>query len=176
MEKRKLILFIAMSLDGYIADQNQGLEFLDTVQKQGEDYGYTAFSKTVDTIIIGRKTYEKVLSFGGKWPYGNKKCFVLSNSLKGEREHVILFSGNPATLIEDIRQKPGKNIYCDGGAEVINSFLQEGLIDELTISVIPILLGSGIRLFQQGRPMQKLQLKSSRSYPSGLVQLSYVRV
>ncbi len=163
-----------MSLDGYIAKEDGDLGFLAMVDNPPEDYGYAKFNETVDTVIIGRKTYEKVLSFGIDWPYKHS-CYVLSSSLSGHTEHVEFYNGHVKDLIAKIRQQEGKDIYCDGGAEVITQLLKEDLVDNLTISVIPTLLGTGIRLFPDGRPELRLQLVSSQAYPTGLVQLCYRR-
>ena len=173
MSQRKVILYIAMSLDGYIADQNDGLGFLSKVEAAGEDYGYSAFVQTVDTIIWGRKTYDKVLSFGIDFPYSDKKCYVWSHSRTGQDDNVTYYNGALKDLVAGLKQLPGKDIYCDGGGEVVSEMLEHQLIDQLIISVIPHLLGSGVRLFRDGRPEQNLKLVNSIAYPSGLVQLWY---
>lgn len=169
--KRQVILYIAMSLDGYIAKEDDNLDFLSVVEKEGEDYGYAAFQHEVDTLIWGRKTYDKVLTFGIDFPHKDKKCYVLSRSKTGSDENVEFFSGDIGELIDRIRSEEGKHIYCDGGAEVVYELLKNRLIDKLIISVIPYLLGSGIRLFKDGRPEEQLQLIRSVTYPTGLVQL-----
>jgi dihydrofolate reductase len=160
-----------MSLDGYIAKADDNLDFLSVVEKEGEDYGYVAFQQEVDTLIWGRKTYDKVLSFGMDFPHKDKKCYVLSRSKTGSDENVEFFGGDIGELIARIRSEEGKHIYCDGGAEVVYELLKNRLIDKLIISVIPYLLGSGIRLFKDGRPEQQLQLIRSTTFPTGLVQL-----
>lgn len=169
-----MILYIAMSLDGYIAKTDGNIDFLSLVETPGEDFGYTGFQKEVDTLIWGRKTYEKVLSFGIEFPHKDKKCYVLSKSQSGSDENVTYFS-DVRQLIGQLRQEPGKNIYCDGGGETVREMLQFDLIDRLIISVIPHLLGDGIRLFKDGRPEQNLQLERCIQYPAGLVQLWYER-
>lgn len=175
MPERKLVLYIAMSLDGYIADENDNLDFLSTVEMEGEDYGYTAFTKTVDTIIMGRRTYDKVLSFGIEFPHKDKKCYVLSKSKTGSDENVEFWNGSATELLNQIRQSEGKNIYCDGGSQVVFELMKAQLIDQYVISVIPVLLGNGILLFKPGRERSDLRLENSISYPSGLVQLWYSR-
>ncbi len=175
MPERKVILYIATSVDGYIADENGGIDFLSAAQSSGEDYGYSKFIKTVDTIIWGRKTYDKLLSFGIPFPYKNKKCFVLSRTKTGKDENVEFYSGDIEKLIGDLRNRKGKNIYCDGGAEIVFELMKRDLIDRFIISVIPVLVGGGIALFKPGRQQQSLKLKQSVSFPSGVVQLRYVR-
>lgn len=175
MNQRKVVLYIAMSLDGYIAKEDGDISFLDKFNSPNEDYGYAEFNKTVDTVIIGRKTYDKVLSFGGPWFYKHK-CYVLSSTLKGANENVTFYKGDVRDLIAELRTQEGKNIYCDGGAEVIKQLLAAGLVDSITVSIIPILLGAGIRLFAAGIPELELALVSSQAYASGLVQVRYERV
>jgi dihydrofolate reductase len=170
---REVILYIAMSLDGYIAKDEDNIDFLSIVESKGEDYGYASFQKEVDTIIWGRKTYDKILSFGIEFPYKDKKCYVLSRSRKGKDENVEFFGGDIKELISKIRSTEGKHIYCDGGGEVVFELLKNNLINKMIISVIPHLVGNGIRLFKDGRPEQKLKFLKSISFPTGLLQLWY---
>jgi dihydrofolate reductase len=172
--QRKVILYIAMSLDGYIAKEDGDLAFLNSVSVPGEDYGYAAFQGEVDTLIWGRKTYDMVLSFGIDFPHADKACYVWSGSRTGY-DGQVTYVADLAGLVRELKEKPGKHIYCDGGAEVVAELLRHGLIDELRVSVIPHLLGGGVRLFKDGLPEQALRLRRSVSYPSGLVQLWYAR-
>ncbi|GGK76243.1 dihydrofolate reductase family protein [Rufibacter glacialis] len=173
---RQVILYIAMSLDGYIAREDDNLDFLARVERPGEDYGYEAFQQTVDTVIWGRRTYEKVLTFGQKVLHPGKKIYVLSRTRTGYVGNVEFYGGDPKALIASLREQKGKHIYCDGGGEVVAALLKEHLIDKLIVSVIPHLLGSGIRLFRDGRPEHLLTLTKSLTFPSGLVQLWYDRL
>ena len=175
MQQRQLILYIAASLDGYIAKPDGDIGWLSSVEAPPEDYGYAAFTKTGDTIVMGRKTYDKVLSFGIPWPHKGKKCYVLSGTLSGADENVEFFNGDPADLIARIRQTRGLDIYCDGGGGVVHALAQRDLVDRYVISFIPVLLGDGIPLFRPGRPQQALALVQSTAYPSGLVQVQYER-
>lgn len=170
---RQVILYIACSLDGYIAKPDGDLGWLSMVEAPPEDYGYAAFTQTIDTVIMGRKTYEKVLSFGIPWPHSGRTCYVLSKTKTGSDENVAFYGGDLGQLITSLRQQEGGHIYCDGGGEVVWSLLQGGLADRYIVSIIPVLLGDGIRLFKPGFPQQALRLTSSQAYPSGLVQLSY---
>lgn len=174
---RKLSLFIATSLDGYIAKPNDDLSFLKLVEKEGEDYGYAAFTADIDTLIIGRKTYDYVVKEIGASHYdnGERDVYVLTRNPKPPVGKTIFFSGNIAELVQQLKAKPGKNIYCDGGAEVINELLKHDLIDEYTISIIPVLLGIGTRLFKDGRPEQMLDFISAKTFETGLVQLYFKR-
>ncbi|MBA9078242.1 MULTISPECIES: dihydrofolate reductase family protein [Rufibacter] len=175
---RKVVLYIAMSLDGYIAKEDDNLDFLSLVERPGEDFGYADFQHTVDTLIWGRRTYEKVLTFGDtQYLHKDKNVYVLSRSKTGREGHVQFYGGNLKELIATLKQQPGKDIYCDGGGEIVAALLQEDLIDRLIVSIIPHLLGSGIRLFRDGRPEQHLSLKKTLTFPSSsLVQLWYDRV
>lgn len=173
---RKIILYIAMSLDGFIAKSDGDISFLSQVEKDGEDYGYSSFTETVDTVILGRKTYEKVLSMGFDLPYGERNIYVLTRNPHPATEKITFYSGSLSELIASLKSQTGKHIYCDGGAEIVNLFLQENLLEELIISVIPVLLGDGIRLFGKSFPKQKLQLVNCSSFEKGLVQLHYIRI
>jgi dihydrofolate reductase len=172
---RKVILFIATSLDGYIAQPNDDLSFLKLVEKEGEDYGYADFTATIDTIILGRKTYDWVLREIGTSHYdnGEKDVYVITRTERPTIGRTIFYTGSLNELVGVLKSNNGKNIYCDGGAEIINELLRHNLVDELIISVIPVLLGSGTKLFKDGRSEQKLILLSAKSFDTGLVQLHY---
>ncbi|MCF0074771.1 dihydrofolate reductase family protein [Dyadobacter sp. CY261] len=172
---RKVILYIAASLDGYIASRDEDLSFLSIVEKPGEDYGYADFIQTVDAVILGRRTYDKVLSFGIGFPHAEKECYIVTRTPRAQEGNIRFYTSDLQTLIIDLKQRKGKNIFVDGGAEVVHRMMKDDLIDELIISIIPIFLGDGIRLFQDGRPEQNLELVSSKSFEKGLVQLHYRR-
>ena len=173
MGTRKVILYIAMSLDGYIARENNDISWLSIVENPNEDYGYAKFVQDIDIVIMGRKTYEKVISFGIEFPHKEKKCYVISRTKMGYDENVEYYSASLETLIADMKSKEGKNIFVDGGAEIVNELLKINMIDEFIISIVPIFLGSGIRLFKEGRPEKRLKLISSKEFMTGLVQLWY---
>lgn len=171
---RKLCLFIAMSLDGYIAKPDGDFSFLDEMNQEGEDYGYKAYIETVDTVLLGRKTYDKILSMGVESPYGERDVYVVTRTPRENSGKTTFYSGDLKELVTTLKSKPGKNIYCDGGAEIISQLLHENLIDEMTVSVIPVLLGEGIRLFSGNFQEKKLKLTGSKSFEKGLVQLNYI--
>ncbi|MGR6088048.1 MAG: dihydrofolate reductase family protein [Arcticibacter sp.] len=171
--ERKVILYIAMSLDGYIATKENSIDFLSMVEQQGEDYGYADFVKSVDTVIIGRKSYEKVLAMGFEYPHAEKDVYIMTRAERPAIGNFKFYNGDLAQLVNDLKSQSGKNIYCDGGAEIANELMKNNLIYELIISIIPILLGDGIKLFNDGRPMKKLSLVSSKQFESGLMQLHY---
>jgi len=174
---RTLSLFIAASLDGYIAKPNDDLSFLKLVEKEGEDYGYAAFTAGIDTIILGRKTYDWVLREIGASHYdnGERKVYVITRTEKPSTGKTIFYTGGLTELVQNLKNEKGKGIYCDGGAEIVNELLKSDLIDEFIISVIPILLGNGTRLFQDGRPEQQLELVNTKTFDTGLTQLHYRR-
>jgi len=177
MAQRKIILYISMSLDGFIATQNDDISWLGMVQKEGLDYGYQELLERVDTYIIGRQTYDVIKSLtGGKLPQAAMfDCYVITREERDPEDGVTFYSGDIQTLIDQIRQKEGKDIYCDGGGQIVKIFLEHQLIDEMIISVIPVLLGAGKRLFLGGIPGACLELLNSRSFETGLVQLHYRR-
>lgn len=174
---RKISLFIAMSLDGYIAKPNDDLSFLKLVEKEGEDYGYAEFTSNIDTIIIGRKTYEYVLNEIGASHYdkGQRDIYVITRTERPQVGRTTFYTGNITELVKQLKSENGKNIYCDGGAEVINELLKHNLIDEFIVSVIPVLLGNGTRLFKDGRPEQALEFITAKTFETGLAQLHYKR-
>jgi dihydrofolate reductase len=166
---RRLILYIATSLDGYIARTSGEVDWLFTDQ----DYGYTNFLAGVDTILMGRKTYEQVLTFG-EFPYQTKQNYIFSSNPNFDASpHAKTVRTDLKAFVEALRQTDGKNIWLVGGAALIHPFIEQGLLDEVVLSIHPILLGSGITLFQSGTPAQRLNLVTCQSYDSGLVQMTY---
>lgn len=174
MNNRKVILYIAMSLDGYIAKPNDDLSFLSIVEQEGEDYGYYAFEDSIDTIVMGRKTYDWVMTQVEEFPHLNKKTYIITGTERqSNHPNLVFYTKSLEELIGQLKQQNGKPIFIDGGAEIVNALLKARLIDEMILSVIPILLGDGIRLFQKGNYEQTLKLLTSKSYETGLVQLHY---
>jgi dihydrofolate reductase len=164
-------VFIAVSVDGYIARPDGSLDWLDSVQQEGEDYGYKSFFDSVDALVVGRKTYDTALGFD-TWPYAGKRCIVFTRRPVDARRNEEVFAGEPKALVERLARDGVRRVYVDGG-DVIRQFLESRLIDDLTLSVIPVMLGSGIRLFGGGEPEGGLVLEEARSFASGLAQLRY---
>jgi len=175
---RKLVIFIATSLDGYIAKPNDDLSFLKLVEKEGEDYGYAEFMASNDTIILGRKTYDYVLREIGSSHYdnGHRDVYVITRTERPGVGRTTFYTGKLTELVQRLKSGNGKNIYCDGGAEIINELLQHDLIDEFIISIVPVLVGNGTRLFKDNRPLQQLERVSAKSFETGLTQLHYKRI
>lgn len=167
-----------MSLDGYIAKKNDDISWLSIVEKEGEDYGYNAFIKTVDTYIVGRKTYEVILKLtGGEFPQSTMfdNCYIITRKKQENTNKLTFYNGDIEKLVAKLKSKPGKNIFCDGGSEIVNLLMKKNLIDEYIISIIPIILGDGIRLFKQKLEDFKINLKNCVNFDSGLVQLHYTK-
>lgn len=175
-DERKLILYIATSLDGYIATENDDLGFLDRITEEGEDYGYNAFIATVDTVIMGRRTYDKVVSMGVPDPHPERTLYVITRTPRATQGMIHFHSGDVLELVRKLKAEPGKDLYCDGGATLVDTLIKNDLIDRYCISVVPVLLGGGVRLFRDGRPDQPVRLTESRAFPKGVVQSWYERV
>lgn len=174
---RTLSIYIATSLDGYIAKPNDDLSFLTLVEKEGEDYGYKEFTAGIDIIILGRKTYDYVIKAIGTSHYdnGEKDVYVITRTSRPGIGRTTFYTRNLVELVLQLKSQKGKKIYCDGGAEIINQLLKNDLVDEFVISVIPVLLGNGTRLFKDGRPEQQLELTGVKTFSTGLTQLHYKR-
>ena len=169
-------VFIATSLDGYIAREDGALDWLPA--DGGEPHGYTEFIATVDAIVIGRKTFETVMAFDS-WPYGEKPVVVLSATPSGIRPPdgavCDAMAGPPREIVARLAERGLRHLYVDGGV-TITGFLEAGLIERLIITRIPVLLGGGIPLFGSLSRDIRLQHVATRSYPSGMVQSEYVVV
>jgi len=171
MNKPKITSYIACSVDGYIAKEDGSLEWLDCAHLPNEDYGFQEFFSSLDAIVMGRKTYEKIMTFE-KWPYSGKKVVVMSSVLQNVHEEAQLSKATPSEVIAKLHEENFRHVWIDGGITV-SAFLQSGLIDRLIISIIPTLLGSGIPLFNpMDRPIN-CKLITSKAYASGLVQNNY---
>lgn len=176
--KRKNIVFIAKSLDGFIAGKNNELDWLEMISNpEHNDLGFDSLMNEIDAIVMGKTTFETVLDFGGEWPY-KKHIFVLSNSLKtvpeNLQEKVTLLKGTVQEILKTIHVKGFYNLYIDGGKTVQN-FLKEDLIDELRMTTIPILLGEGISLFDTLPKLLEFSHVKTEVFLGQLVQSSYGR-
>lgn len=170
---RKVIVYIAASVDGYIAAPDGDLSFLSKVEREGEDYGYGSFISTVDTVVLGKNTYDKVLSMGYPFPHADKEAYIITRTERETEGTVHFYTDDVVELLAKLKEKNGKNIFIDGGAFVVNRLLEHGLVDELYLSYIPVLLCNGIALFKQGNPLQNLELQTVKTFDTGLVQLHY---
>jgi len=165
-------VFVGTSLDGFIARLNGDLDFLPA--GGGESHGYDEFMASVDTLVIGRKTFETVLTLGS-WPYGGKRVVVLSSrqlDLSAARGVVEQMSGPPAEIVSRLAASDAQHLYIDGGI-TIQQFLRAGLVQRLIITRVPVLIGEGIPLFGSLQRDIRLRHLATRHYPSGLVQSEY---
>ena|SRR3984957_20443352 len=170
----KISIYIATSIDGYIAREDGSLDWHDQVHDD-EDYGLQKFLDSIDTVILGRKTYEIVtglIASFSDWPYTGKRVIVLSSSLQCVKGQVELFKGDLIQLTSQLHSEGVKHIWIDGGVAA-SQFLDHQLVDNMTLSIIPVILGAGIPLFSQLGKELPCRLISSQSYPTGLVQLNY---
>lgn len=177
MEKKNSV-FIGASLDGFIADKNGGLDWLDMVPNpDGESMGYYEFTANIDALVMGRTTFETVLGFDVDWPY-TKPVFVLSNTMTSIPEShegkAFLVSGPLTRVLEEIHQRGHYRLYIDGGT-TIQSFLKEDLIDEMIITTIPILLGGGHPLFSELPNPLEFELVESKVFLNQLACRHYKR-
>lgn len=167
---RRIILYIASSLDGFIARRDGSVDWLFSDQ----DYGYQEFFDSIDTVIVGRITYEQSLSFV-QTPFGDKACYVFTHRERPAEGKVEFVHGEVKTFVNGLLPRDGKNIWLVGGGQIIDQFLREDLIDEFIISVHPLLLGEGMPLFLNSHPQVWLKISGCTHFSSGLVQLHYVR-
>ncbi len=169
MGRLRCSAFLATSLDGFIAREDGRVDWLGPFEK--EEHGYQAFLDSVDVLVVGRNTYEVVLGMDD-WPYAGKRCVVLSRRAAPSRHGEEFLAGSPAEVAASLARTGARRAYVDGGA-VVSSFLAAGLLDDLTVSIVPVVLGRGIRLFQGDLDEIPLRLEGARSFPSGLVQATY---
>lgn len=170
-----IVLYIAASLDGYIARKDGAIDWLPMAERDGEDYGYAAFYESMDAVVAGSRTYELGLGFKD-WPYPGRKLFVLTRrTLRSDRNDVEFLSDDARLIVSTIEAQGFQRLWLVGGGETVRAFQRAGLIDEYMIATLPIILGEGIPLFPPPGSEQPLELAGARQYPSGLVQARYVR-
>lgn len=168
---RKVILGLGISLDGYIARSDGAVDFLF----MPKDYSMGPFFKTIDTALMGRKTYDVALKMGGSFG-GPMVSYVFSRTLPpGERDGLIFTREPPAAVVAKLRRRRGKHIWLMGGGELVRDFLKADLVDELYIGVVPVLLGEGIPLFPSGFPQRNFALVKNETFSKGLIALTYRR-
>lgn len=172
---KKIILYTAASMDGFIAKKDGSVGWLDIPSPTPTDYGYADFYAGIDTTLMGYKTYEQVLSFGGNFPYPTTKNYVLSRTERADTEQVTFVKGEVLDFVQSLKAQSGKNIWLIGGGQINGLFLKHQLIDEISISMIPVVLGAGLPLFGEVEMESGFELKKVKKYESGLVQLKYAR-
>jgi dihydrofolate reductase len=172
---RKVILGLGISIDGYIARLDGTFDFL--FMPRDFMHEFAAFNASIDTSIMGRKTYEVAKAQGGGGFETKIKTYVLSRTLPpGEREGMTFVNVSPPLLVEEIRRSKGKDIWLMGGGEIARDFLKADLVDELHLGVVPVLLGEGLPLFPSGFPQRNFELIENKTFSRGLVSLKYRRV
>ncbi len=172
---KEVVVYIAMSLDGYIADKNGSVSWLLGDDSDENNLGsYQEFIKTIDTVVLGYNTYYQIVSelSPTKWPYADKQSYILTHNKLHDLENLIFTDSNVTKLISKLKLSAKKNIWICGGASVINQMIDLKLVDEYCISIIPTILGEGVRLFDKLENSVKLKLKCTRSY-NGIVDLVY---
>ncbi len=171
---RKIKLYIAISLDGYVADKNGGIAWLNE-NNTGEDVGsYPEFIKSIDTVILGHSTYHQIVNelSPNEWPYKGLKTYVLTHKKLESTDEIIFTSEDIKSLAENIKAKEGKDIWICGGANIAQQFYDKNLIDAYTLSIMPVILGDGIKLFAKSDMQSKLKLISANVY-NGYAELEY---
>ena len=161
----EIIYYVAASLDGFIATPDGGIDWLKPFEGTSEDYGYGDFYASVEAVLLGRTTYEQCLQFP-EWPYAGKPYWMFSSA-----------NGNtPASVTAEMKARGLRRAWLVGGGKLAAAFRAERLITEHIVSIVPVLLGAGIPLFDGRGPRDELRLLGSRSYPSGIVQVRYETV
>ena len=172
---RKIKSYIAISLNGKIAKSDGGVQWLESIPNPEKiDYGYSEFLKSIDTTIQGHKTYEQLLSWGIEFPYSEKDNYVLTRdpSLLDD-QNVKFIKNNHLQFIRELKEKEGKGIWQIGGGQVNTLLLNENLLDELILFIMPIIIPGGIELFEFIPKEKILELKGVKKYPTGVVELKY---
>lgn len=174
MNRPRVSVYLGVSVDLRIARTDGGLDWLERFNDPSlGDYGFSAFFGEVDTLVVGRATYDTVLGFGA-WPWAGKQVVVFSHRPIDPRPDVEVRHGPLLPVLEGCAARGGRHVYLDGG-QLVQQGLREGVVDALTLSIVPHLLGSGRPLFVDGLPELRLKLRSSQAWPNGLVQLRYER-
>ena len=170
-----VIYYVAASLDGYIAPPDRGVSWLAPFESSGEDYGYADFYRSIDAVLVGSQTFKQAAEFL-QWPYPDKPCWVFSR----QRQHtslpnVFVTDQSPWEVVAELDRRGCQRAWLVGGGQLAGSFRTQGLITEYIVSVIPVVLGAGVPLFDASAPAERLRLVASKVYPLGLVQLHYLR-
>ncbi|KKH49348.1 dihydrofolate reductase family protein [Methanosarcina sp. 1.H.A.2.2] len=171
----RIKLYIACSLDGFIAQENGSIDWLTEYESSPKtDYGYSEFYASISTVLMGRKTYEQVLSFGD-WPYGEKKTYVFTRQKEPllRENNVEFVSGDVGEFMRQVQENTDEDIWLVGGSQLIKAFLEEDLVQDLIIFVVPLILGSGIPLFDRIGKEVRLRMIDTERYESGLARLEY---
>lgn len=172
---RKVILYIAMSLDGYIADSNGKVDWLNGHGSEADVDTYSDFSKNIDTVVMGWNTYHQITTelSPDEWVYKDMTSYIITYRVLPSTNNIKFVQSSPCSIVQKLKQEQGKAIWICGGGNIIQPLIWNGLIDEYRISIIPTILGSGIRLFGEMPSEIKLKLVSTQAY-NGITELVYV--
>lgn len=169
---RKVILYIATSLDGYIAEKDGGLDWLERFPHEpSEDYGYVDLLNRIDCTLMGRITFDFVARYSGPFPYPDTTNYVFSNRDIKTDLPIEIISGDAVAFLKHLKQQKGKDIWLIGGGRLNTSFANAGLIDEMILTQIPVFLGSGIPVFDSLKTTIALQNCKYKTYPNGVIKL-----
>ena len=168
---KKMSVYLAVSLDGFIATTEGSVGWLDDVNGEG-DNGYERYYSEIDAVVMGRNTYSTILNFGVPFPYKDKDCYVYTNQLTGLDENVTFINGTVADLIDKLTKLDYQKIWVSGGGQLISALLNQNCVDELIVTVAPVLLGTGIPLFTGIEKFHKLKLVHTKQYGQ-FVELKY---
>lgn len=176
----KTVLYIAISLDGFIARPDGSLDWLTSFppSETGGDYGYSELLNSIGTTIMGRKTYDEIIGFGVDWPYPNLNSFVVTTNkdLKIQSPSTYTLTENLTDFVGDLKTKTEKDIWLIGGGQLITTFINEGLLDRMIITVIPKIIGEGLPLFAHKPKESNWKLIEAKSFDTGVVNLTYDKV
>lgn len=172
---RKIVLYIATSLDGYIAGEKGDIDWLFT--DHDCDYGYGEFYSSVDSIIMGRKSYDKLLDFD-EFPYKDKNCYIFTRTLPSSTEGTvsIINKQDPELFMKGLLESNGRDIWLLGGGEMVAYFLKNDLVDKIILSIHPVIIGGGVPLFERCNVASEWSLDDVESFGSGLVQITYDKI
>ena len=172
---RKVILYIAASLDGYIARPDGDVAWLESFPNPEQtDHGYADLMEEIDTTLMGNETYKAILGFGIPFPYSDKTNYVFTRNTSPQNGEFVRFvSGDMAAFVREIKAQSGKSIWLIGGGQVIRLLMDAGLVDEYRVAIMPIVLGEGIPLFPKPITETRLRLVSAKAYGTGAVMLTY---
>ena len=171
----KIVLYLAMSVDGYIADEQGGVDWLGGDGSQPDAPGsYPDFYKTVDAIVMGWSTYHQIVTqlSPGSWPYEGRPCYVVTHRQQANQEGICFWNGELTALMDKLKAEYTGNIWICGGADTAAQLIRKNAIDRYVVSVIPVILGEGIPLFSRGLPQQDLRLVSA-AHSNGIAELTY---
>ena len=173
---KKVKLYIAVSIDGYIARPDGDLEWLTGFPNPSKtDYGYKDFFASVNTVIMGNRTYQDILLMDVLWPYKDMETYVVTHHTQETKDNIRFISENVVETISELRKKDGKDIWLVGGGQLISILLSADLVDEMHITFIPVILGNGIPLFPNSPKESQWSLLENKTFDNRVLQINYQR-